>query len=134
VPTIPSNRPAAKKTAQHSKSPVKTQSSTTHSTPQSRLQSLSSARTGLSMTDKEYMQDILSSAKQLSGLYHYAVQESCTPKVLKSFRDNMNSAISLEHQIFDVCSQNGWYQTDPAEKKKVVQTKTKYQNQSKVIG
>ena len=71
------------------------------------------------MSDREYMDDILLSAKTLSSMYHYAVQESSTPDVHCSFQDILNQSLNMQHEIYSLMEQKGWYQTQNAPKSQI---------------
>ena len=79
------------------------------------------------MSDKEYMDDILITSKALSNLYHYAVLESPTDKVHYQFKDILNQSLEMQHQIFTVMQQKGWYPLDAAPAQDINKTKTTFQ-------
>lgn len=78
------------------------------------------------MTDREYMEDILLTAKTLTGLYHYAVQESSTEQLHNEFKKNLNETIIMQHDIYKAMQQNGWYPQQQAPQDQIQQVKTKY--------
>ena len=78
------------------------------------------------MTDREYMDDVLLTSKTLSNLYHSAVTESSTDEVHYSFKDVLNQSLEMQHHLFGVMTQKGWYSPDAAEQNKINQTKTKF--------
>lgn len=80
------------------------------------------------MTDREYMDDILVSSKSLSNLYHYAVQESPTDKIHYEFKDILNKSLEMQHDIYDIMTQKGWYQIEAAPASKINQVATKFTN------
>jgi len=81
------------------------------------------------MSDREYMDDILLTSKTLTNLYHTAVQESSTEDLHYSFKDILNQSLEMQHQIFSVMEQKGWYNMTEAQPQQVNQVKTKYQMQ-----
>ena len=79
------------------------------------------------MTDKEYMQDILLTSKTLTGLYHYATQEASTQNLHTQFKTNLNEALDMQHNIYGVMQQNGWYPAAQAPAQQISQVRSKYQ-------
>jgi spore coat protein CotF len=78
------------------------------------------------MTDKEYMEDVLLTAKTLTGLYHYATQESVTPPLHSQFQTNLNETLGMQNSIFCTMQQNGWYPVQQAQAQQVSQVRTKF--------
>ena len=78
------------------------------------------------MTDKEYIEDVLLTAKTLTGMYHYATQESSTEGLHNQFKCNLNDSIAMQHRIFASMQQNGWYPTQAAEQQQINQVRSKY--------
>ncbi len=80
------------------------------------------------MTDREYMDDILLTSKTLSNLYHYAVQESPTDNLHYEFKNILNQSLEMQHNIYSVMTDKGWYQTTEAPQQQINQVKTKFAN------
>jgi spore coat protein CotF len=78
------------------------------------------------MTDKEYIQDVLVTSKTLAELYHTAAQESSTPPLHNQFMQNLNESLNMQHDIFTVMQQNGWYPTQQAPVQQVTQVRNKF--------
>ena len=78
------------------------------------------------MTDKEYIEDILLTSKTLTGMYHYATQESSTEGLHNQFKCNLNDSIAMSHRIFASMQQNGWYPQQQAQQQQIQQVKSKY--------
>jgi len=81
------------------------------------------------MSDKEYMEDILLTSKQLTSLYHTATQESSTENLHNQFKDNMNQSLDQQHQIFSTISQKGWYPQEQADMQQINKVRTKFMMQ-----
>lgn len=81
------------------------------------------------MTDKEYMEDVLLTAKTLMSVYHYATQEASTESLHNQFKTNMNEAIAMEHEIYNAMQQKGWYPQQQADQQQIQQVKTKFSQQ-----
>jgi len=78
------------------------------------------------MTDKEYIEDVLLTAKTLTSMYHYATQESSTEGLHNQFKCNLNDSIAMQHRIFAAMQQNGWYPQQQAQQQQINQVKSKY--------
>ena len=78
------------------------------------------------MSDREYMDDILLTSKTMSGLYHYAVQESPTENLHAEFKTILNQSLDMQHDIYNLMEQKGWYQTQEAPAQQINQVKTKF--------
>ncbi len=78
------------------------------------------------MTDREYMDDILLTSKTMAGLYHYAVQESPTPQLHNEFKTILNQSLDMQHNIYTIMEQKGWYTTQEAPAQQINQVKTKF--------
>ncbi len=78
------------------------------------------------MTDREYMDDILLTSKTMSSLYHYAVQESPTEQLHNEFKTILNQSLDMQHNIYNIMEQKGWYTADAAPAQQINQVKTKF--------
>ena len=78
------------------------------------------------MTDKEYMEDVMLTAKTLTSLYHYATQEASTQSLHSEFQKNLNDTLKMQHDIFSTMEQNGWYPQQQADQAQINQVKTKF--------
>ncbi|MCL2018389.1 MAG: spore coat protein [Oscillospiraceae bacterium] len=78
------------------------------------------------MSDKEYIEDVLLTAKTLTSMYHYATQESSTEGLHNQFKCNLNDSIAMQHKVFASMQQNGWYPQQMAEQQQINQVRSKY--------
>ena len=78
------------------------------------------------MTDKEYMEDVMLTAKTLTSLYHYATQEASTQSLHSEFQKNLNDTLKMQHDIFCTMEQQGWYPQQKAEQAQIQQVKAKF--------
>ncbi len=78
------------------------------------------------MQDREYMEDVLLTAKTLGALYHYATQESSTEQVHQQFKTHMGEVMDAQHQIYAAMSQKGWYPQQQAQPQQIQQVKAKF--------
>ncbi len=80
------------------------------------------------MTDREMMEDVLSSQKAITGVYNTFSSE-CVHSCL---RDDFLNILQQEHQIqadvFTQMQQRGWYNPAQAQQPQIDQVKTKFQN------
>ena len=79
------------------------------------------------MTDREYLDDVLMTSKTISSLYHYAVQESSTENVHNNFKNILNDSLDMQHGIFCIMEQKGWYSLPEAPQPQIDQVKQKFQ-------
>ena len=84
--------------------------------------------TGSSFTDKEIMDDILSSQKHMTDVYNTFSNE-CTNQQLQS---DMLNILKEEHNIqftvFSEMQKRGWYSPGAAQAQMISETKTKFEN------
>lgn len=89
--------------------------------------------TTTSFTDKEIMDDILTSQKHITGVYNTYSNE-CVNQQLK---DDMLKILKEEHSIqFNVFSdmqKKGWYNPGAAQAQMINETKTKFENIAKQL-
>ncbi len=78
------------------------------------------------MSDREYMDDILLTSKTMSNLYHYAVQESPTENLHSEFKTILNQSLDMQHDIYNVMEQKGWYTATEAPAQQIDQVKNKF--------
>lgn len=80
------------------------------------------------MGDKEYITDILASEKFACDFYSTATIESAN-QVHETFKNVLDHTLSMQHQVYNVMSQKGWYPIEAAEQQKVDQVKQQFANQ-----
>ena len=80
------------------------------------------------MADREYMEDVLLTSKTLVGLYHYAAQESSTENLHTQFKNNLNDALCMQHNIFNTMQKQGWYPQQQVQEGQIQQVKSKFTN------
>lgn len=77
-------------------------------------------------TDKERLQDALSSQKLITENYNTFTNECATPEVRNVFMSILKEEHEIQNDIFCEMQKRGWYQLQPAEAQKIQQTKTKF--------
>ncbi len=83
----------------------------------------------LSMTEKDMMEDSLSSQKQMSSNYNTYASECSAQQLRSAFLYILSEEHELGSQIFDEMSARGWYQTKDAEQSELEKVKQKFINQ-----
>lgn len=81
------------------------------------------ASTG-SFTEKELMQDLLASEKQVISSYSTGITETSCPNLRTTLVNNFKSAQDIQYKVFDAMKQKGWYPTKDAADNEVQQAKT----------
>lgn len=81
-------------------------------------------------TEKELMNDLLTSEKQVTSAYNVGITEASCPNLRQHLTKCLTDTQEIQYQIFNAMKQRGWYQTKPAQSQDVQSAKTKY-NQMK---
>lgn len=89
--------------------------------------------TNINLTDREIMDDILTSQKHISGVYNTFSNEC----VNQNLQDDMLKILKEEHSIqfsvFSDMQKKGWYNPATAQAQMIDETKTKFENISKQL-
>lgn len=87
----------------------------------------------INLTDREIMDDILTSQKHITGVYNTFSNECVNPKL----QDDMMKILKEEHTIqfgvFADMQKKGWYNPCTAQAQMIDETKTKFENISKQL-
>ena len=87
-----------------------------------------SQNTAIAMQDKEMLEDVLTSQKQITELYNVYANGCATTAI----RDEMMNILHDEHciqaDVFMEMQKRGWYPTPMAEEQKIHSTKQKFLN------
>lgn len=78
--------------------------------------------------DKEILQDLLSSQKEITGIYNTAAGECAAVGLQNDMLTILGEEHKIQHEIFTEMSKRGWYPTEPAEQQKINQAREKFQN------
>ena len=81
-----------------------------------------------SMTDKEIMDDILSSQKHITGTYNEYSNECVNPQLRTDFLNILREEHNIQQAVFDQMKTRGWYAPASAEQQKVSAAYTKFSN------
>ena len=83
-----------------------------------------------SFTEKELMNDLIASEKQVTSAYSVGITEASCPNLRQHLTKCLNESQAIQYQLFNAMQQRGWYQTKQAQTQDVQNAKTKY-NQMK---
>lgn len=64
-----------------------------------------------SFNEKELMQDLLATEKQVISAYSTGITETSCPNLRNTLSNNLKSAQDIQYRLFDSMRQKGWYQT-----------------------
>lgn len=77
-------------------------------------------------SDKDRLQDALSSQKHATDGYNTFTNECVTPQLRGIFMSLLQEEHDIQNEVFTEMQKRGWYQVQPAEQQKIQQTKTKF--------
>lgn len=78
------------------------------------------------MQDKELMDDVLSSEKQMTGIYNSYANECATPEIRQEMLKILKEEHDIQADVYTEMQSRGWYQAPPAEQQKINQAKQKF--------
>ncbi len=81
-----------------------------------------------SFTDREIMDDILSSQKHITGVYNTFSNECVNEQLQSDMLNILNDEHGMQFDIFSDMQKRGWYSPATAEQQKITEAKTKFQN------
>lgn len=80
------------------------------------------------MTDKEIMDDILSSQKMITGTYNTFTNECVNQQLRTDFLNILRDEHNIQQTVFDQMKTRGWYSPASAEQQKISTAYTKFSN------
>ena len=80
------------------------------------------------MTDKEIMEDILSSQKLVTNTYNTYSNECVNQQLRMDFLNILREEHNIQQSVYDQMKMRGWYSTEQAEQQKVSAAYTKFSN------
>ncbi|KAB3534402.1 spore coat protein [Alkaliphilus pronyensis] len=83
-----------------------------------------------SFSEKELMNDLIASEKQISSSYNIGITEASCSNLRQHLTNCLNNSHQIQYDIFDAMRQRGWYQVKKANSQDVESAKTRY-NQEK---
>ncbi|WP_124997356.1 spore coat protein [Clostridium tagluense] len=75
------------------------------------------------MCEKDLMQDLLATEKQVISAYSTGITESSCQNLRNTLVDNFKNNQTIQYKIFDAMKQKGWYPTKDAPDNEVQQLK-----------
>lgn len=75
------------------------------------------------MCEKDLMQDLLATEKQVISAYSTGITESSCVNLRSTLIDNYKNNQDIQYKIFDAMKQKGWYPTKDAPDNEVQQLK-----------
>lgn len=75
------------------------------------------------MCEKDLMQDLLATEKQVISAYSTGITESSCQNLRNTLIDNFKNDQNIQYKIFDAMKQKGWYPTKDAPDNEVQQLK-----------
>ena len=80
------------------------------------------------LDDREILDDILGSQKQITASYNTFGNECVNEKLRSDFLNILRDEHNMQTGVFTQMQQRGWYQTPAAQQQKIDAAKTKFQN------
>lgn len=77
-------------------------------------------------TDKEILNDGLCAQKASTGKLNLAATECVHPELRDKILNVLSQEHSIQYDVFNMMHQRGWYETPPADDKKVADAKQKF--------
>lgn len=79
---------------------------------------------GISLNEKDYMNELLSCLKEMSKNYVVAMTEASNEILYNKYNNIFNEVSRLQREVYELMFKNGWYALEKAETQKISQ---KYQ-------
>ena len=74
---------------------------------------------GIGLNEKDYCLCLLNSLKEMEKNYCLAMSEASNEWLYGIYKDTMIRVADLQRKVFNLMFQNGWYQLESVEKKKL---------------
>ena len=79
-------------------------------------------------TDREIMDDILTSQKHISGSYNTYSNECVNQQLQNDMLNILKEEHSIQFTVFEEMQKRGWYRPGAAQAQMINETKTKFEN------
>lgn len=83
---------------------------------------------GPQFSDRDRINDLLSSEKYLTTGYIISLNEMINPQIYQTVKQILNETHDFQHQLFTAMQQKGWYDTPSAQQQEIEQAKQKFSN------
>lgn len=80
------------------------------------------------ITDKEIMEDILTSQKFIAGMYNTFTNECVNQRLRTDFLNILREEHNIQQSVYDQMKTRGWYSPSQADQQKISAAHTKYSN------
>ena len=74
---------------------------------------------GTSINDKDYMNSLLGTLKEMVKNYAVALTEVSNETLYKEFKNMFNEYTNLQREVYEVMFRKGWYTIEVAEQQKL---------------
>jgi spore coat protein CotF len=81
---------------------------------------------GPQMSDRDYINDILSTEKYLTSSYNTAVNEASIQELYQLQMKHLDATHQAARELYTIMQQKGWYVIEPAESQKITQKATQF--------
>lgn len=77
--------------------------------------------------EKDLMNDLLYSEKEICKILNTAITETSTPAVHQEVKDVLDCSLDMQHKLFKALESKGWYPLEQAEQNKIMESKQQHQ-------
>ncbi|MCD5414225.1 MAG: spore coat protein [Clostridiales bacterium] len=84
-------------------------------------------------TERELMNDLLLSEKQVSSAYNTGITETSCTELRKNLTTCLTGTQEMQYDVFDAMNKRGWYPTKQAPAPEVQAAKTKFKQEKNQI-
>ena len=74
---------------------------------------------GINLNDKDYMNSLLSTLKEIVKNYAVALTESSNEILFRQYKEMFDSYANLQREVFELMFRKGWYVLEQAEQQKI---------------
>lgn len=75
--------------------------------------------TGKSLNDKDYLNCLLSSLKEMVRNYAVVLTEASNENLYNNYKEMFDNYSKLQREVYELMFRNGWYSLEKAEVKKI---------------
>ena len=95
---------------------------------------MKTSKSSTTLNEKDAIQDMLESEKQLISFYATALFEGSTKSIRKQFSTHLQGVADNQYCLFSQMSSRGYYTPTPAEKGQIDMLNETYKKQDKQLG
>ncbi len=74
---------------------------------------------GKSLNDKDYMNSLLSTLKEMVKNYAIALTEASNENLCNQYKEMFDTYLDLQREVFEIMFRKGWYSLEKAEANKI---------------